>query len=70
MFAEYGCVYFNFGESNNNFLKQDRTGRILFKLFDKDPSHFPGTLRTQVWSLLFTLASCYYFNVFFAKHIY
>ncbi|KAJ0087175.1 hypothetical protein Patl1_09313 [Pistacia atlantica] len=25
----------------------DRTGRIIFKLFDKDPSHFPGALRTQ-----------------------
>lgn len=28
--------------------QQDRTGRIMFKLFEKDPSHFPGTLRTQV----------------------
>lgn len=27
---------------------QDRTGRIIFKLFDKDPSHFPGALRNQV----------------------
>lgn len=27
---------------------QDRTGRIIFKLFDKDPSSFPGALRTQV----------------------
>ena len=35
------------------FLLQDRTGRILFKLFDKDPSHFPGSLRTQVRSLWF-----------------
>ena len=32
---------------------QDRTGRISFKLFDKDPSNFPGTLRTQVKSLWF-----------------
>lgn len=29
-------------------LPQDRTGKILFKLFDKDPSHFPNTLRSQV----------------------
>ncbi|KAL3618413.1 SBP domain [Castilleja foliolosa] len=27
---------------------QDRTGRIIFKLFDKDPSHLPGSLRTQI----------------------
>ncbi|CAN6580036.1 unnamed protein product [Malus baccata var. baccata] len=31
---------------------QDRTGRILFKLFDKDPSHLPGTLRTQIYNWL------------------
>ncbi|KAJ8747883.1 hypothetical protein K2173_014530 [Erythroxylum novogranatense] len=31
---------------------QDRTGRIIFKLFDKDPSHFPGTLRTQIYNWL------------------
>ncbi|KAK2395040.1 hypothetical protein QL285_056806 [Trifolium repens] len=27
--------------------QQDRTGRIMFKLFDKHHSHFPGTLRSQ-----------------------
>ncbi|KAG6699737.1 hypothetical protein I3842_08G079800 [Carya illinoinensis] len=31
---------------------QDRTGRIIFKLFDKDPSHFPETLRTQIFCWL------------------
>ncbi|KAL5557641.1 hypothetical protein UlMin_033852 [Ulmus minor] len=31
---------------------QDRTGRIMFKLFDKDPSHFPGTLRSQIFNWL------------------
>ncbi|KAK2988167.1 hypothetical protein RJ640_020649 [Escallonia rubra] len=31
---------------------QDRTGRIIFKLFDKDPSHLPGTLRTQIFNWL------------------
>lgn len=31
---------------------QDRTGRIMFKLFDKHPSQFPGTLRTQVYNWL------------------
>jgi hypothetical protein len=36
---------------------QDRTGRLIFKLFDKDPSHFPGTLRTKV-SLLYILVLC------------
>ena len=39
------------------FHLQDRTGRIIFKLFDKDPSHFPGTLRTKV-SLLYILVLC------------
>ena len=36
--------------------EQDRTGRIIFKLFDKDPSDFPRTLRTQVRSYLPILA--------------
>nr|WMI30906.1 squamosa promter-binding-like protein 5 [Diospyros sp. 'deyangshi'] len=31
---------------------QDRTGRIIFKLFGKDPSQLPGTLRTQVYNWL------------------
>lgn len=31
---------------------QDRTGRIIFKLFDKDPSSFPGNLRTQILNWL------------------
>lgn len=31
---------------------QDRTGRIMFKLFDKHPSHFPGTLRSQIYNWL------------------
>ncbi|XWS24642.1 hypothetical protein CRYUN_Cryun28dG0120000 [Craigia yunnanensis] len=31
---------------------QDRTGRIIFKLFNKDPSHFPGTLRAQIYNWL------------------
>ncbi|KAK1287515.1 Squamosa promoter-binding-like protein 15 [Acorus calamus] len=34
--------------SSSNSDQQDRTGRIIFKLFDKDPSMFPGTLRTQI----------------------
>ncbi|KAK1314089.1 Squamosa promoter-binding-like protein 15 [Acorus calamus] len=34
--------------SSSNSDQQDRTGRIIFKLFDKDPSKFPGTLRTQI----------------------
>ncbi|GKV33347.1 hypothetical protein SLEP1_g41869 [Rubroshorea leprosula] len=32
--------------------QQDRTGRIILKLFDKDPSHFPGTLRSQIYNWL------------------
>ncbi|XP_047319938.1 squamosa promoter-binding-like protein 15 [Impatiens glandulifera] len=31
---------------------QDRTGRIIIKLFDKDPSHLPGGLRTQIFDWL------------------
>ncbi|KAL5565190.1 hypothetical protein UlMin_028354 [Ulmus minor] len=31
---------------------QDRTGRIMFKLLDKDPSHFPETLRSQIFNWL------------------
>ncbi|XP_031270291.1 squamosa promoter-binding-like protein 14 [Pistacia vera] len=38
--------------SSLNSDAQDRTGRIIFKLFDKDPSHFPGALRTQIYSWL------------------
>lgn len=30
----------------------DRTGRIVFKLFGKDPSHLPETLRSQIYSWL------------------
>ncbi|KAF8022381.1 hypothetical protein BT93_F0038 [Corymbia citriodora subsp. variegata] len=33
-------------------LQQERTGRIMFKLFEKDPSHFPGTLRSQIFNWL------------------
>ncbi|KAL5713716.1 Squamosa promoter-binding-like protein [Ranunculus cassubicifolius] len=38
--------------SSSNSGAQDRTGRILFKLFDKDPSSFPGTLRTEILNWL------------------
>ncbi|KAI3762327.1 hypothetical protein L1987_52754 [Smallanthus sonchifolius] len=38
--------------SSLNSDPQDRTGRIMFKLFDKDPSHLPGSLRTQVYNWL------------------
>ncbi|KAG0463229.1 hypothetical protein HPP92_021705 [Vanilla planifolia] len=27
---------------------QERTGHIIFKLFDKDPSNFPGTLKSEI----------------------
>ncbi|KAK4389980.1 Squamosa promoter-binding-like protein 16 [Sesamum angolense] len=30
----------------------DRNGRIIFKLFDKDPSHLPGSLRAQIYNWL------------------
>nr|GMD85848.1 squamosa promoter-binding-like protein 14 [Ipomoea batatas] len=38
--------------SSTNSDARDRTGRIIFKLFDKDPSHLPGTLRTQIYNWL------------------
>ncbi|KAF8405616.1 hypothetical protein HHK36_010523 [Tetracentron sinense] len=38
--------------ASSNSDAQDRTGRIIFKLFDKDPSNFPGTLRTQIFNWL------------------
>ncbi|XP_059636356.1 squamosa promoter-binding-like protein 14 [Cornus florida] len=38
--------------SSLNSYAQDRTGRIIFKLFDKDPSQLPGTLRTQIYKWL------------------
>ncbi|KAL5985057.1 Squamosa promoter-binding-like protein, partial [Asimina triloba] len=38
--------------SSSNSDSQDRTGRIMFKLFDKDPSNFPGNLRTQIFNWL------------------
>ncbi|KAK4782183.1 hypothetical protein SAY86_016285 [Trapa natans] len=31
---------------------KEHTGRIMFKLFDKDPSHFPKALRSQIYSWL------------------
>ncbi|KAK7310201.1 hypothetical protein RJT34_07550 [Clitoria ternatea] len=31
---------------------QDRTGRIMFKLFDKHPNHLPETLRAQIYNWL------------------
>ncbi|KAK9112361.1 hypothetical protein Scep_019880 [Stephania cephalantha] len=34
--------------SSSNSDPQDRTGRIIFKLFDKDPSKFPASLRNQI----------------------
>ncbi|CAN6440497.1 unnamed protein product [Victoria cruziana] len=34
--------------SSSNSEARDRTGRIIFKLFDKDPSDFPPALRLQI----------------------
>ncbi|XP_020266067.1 squamosa promoter-binding-like protein 15, partial [Asparagus officinalis] len=34
--------------SSTNSDAQDRTGRIIFKLFDKDPSKIPAALRSQI----------------------
>nr|GMD03765.1 squamosa promoter-binding-like protein 14 [Ipomoea batatas] len=43
--------------SSLNSDAQDRTGRIMFKLFDKDPSHLPGSLRTQIYHWLSNIPS-------------
>ncbi|KFK44212.1 hypothetical protein AALP_AA1G229200 [Arabis alpina] len=36
---------------------QDRTGKIVFKLLDKDPSQLPGTLRTEIYNWLSNIPS-------------
>ncbi|CAA7040046.1 unnamed protein product [Microthlaspi erraticum] len=36
---------------------QDRTGKIVFKLLDKDPSQLPGTLRTDIYNWLSSIPS-------------
>lgn len=38
--------------SSSNCDTQERTGRIVFKLFDKDPSSLPGTLRSEILNWL------------------
>ncbi|CAH9145294.1 unnamed protein product [Cuscuta epithymum] len=40
-----------------NSRTQDRTGCIMFKLFDKDPSHLPETLRAQIYHWLSNIPS-------------
>ncbi|KAF7829445.1 squamosa promoter-binding-like protein 14 [Senna tora] len=50
--AGYRSSGSDYSPSSFNSDAQDRTGRIMFKLFDKDPSHFPGTLRTQIYNWL------------------
>ncbi|KAL1219766.1 Squamosa promoter-binding-like protein 14 [Cardamine amara subsp. amara] len=36
---------------------QNRTGKIVFKLLDKDPSQLPGTLRTEIYNWLSNIPS-------------
>ncbi|KAK8956996.1 Squamosa promoter-binding-like protein 15 [Platanthera zijinensis] len=38
--------------SSSNCDTQERTGRIVFKLFEKDPSSLPGTLRSEILNWL------------------
>ncbi|XP_052188154.1 squamosa promoter-binding-like protein 14 [Diospyros lotus] len=38
--------------SSSNSDAPDRTGRMIFKLFGKDPSQLPGTLRSQIYNWL------------------
>ncbi|KAF5455562.1 hypothetical protein F2P56_025123 [Juglans regia] len=50
--AGYASSGSDHSPSSLNSDAQDRTGRIIFKLFDKDPSHFPVTLRTEIYHWL------------------
>ncbi|KAL7116397.1 hypothetical protein ACP275_03G002800 [Erythranthe tilingii] len=50
--AGYASSGSDHSPSSLNSDAQDRTGRIIFKLFDKDPSHLPGSLQTQIYSWL------------------
>lgn len=50
--AGYASSGSDHSPSSLNSDAQDRTGRIIFKLFDKDPSHIPGTLRSQIFNWL------------------
>ncbi|CAH8382119.1 unnamed protein product [Eruca vesicaria subsp. sativa] len=52
--TSYASVY---SPPGLNFDAQDRTGKIVFKLFEKDPSHLPGTLRTELYSWLSSIPS-------------
>ncbi|XP_042379380.1 squamosa promoter-binding-like protein 15 isoform X1 [Zingiber officinale] len=47
----YKSNYSDHSPSSSNSV-QDRTGRIVFKLFGKDPSSFPDALRAQVFNWL------------------
>ncbi|XP_058724125.1 squamosa promoter-binding-like protein 14 [Vicia villosa] len=55
--AGYASSGSDYSPPSLNSDTQDRTGRIMFKLFDKHPSHFPGTLRTQIYNWLSTRPS-------------
>ncbi|KAJ6809285.1 squamosa promoter-binding-like protein 15 isoform X2 [Iris pallida] len=46
--AGYTSSVSDHSPSSSNSDARDRTGRIIFKLFDKDPSKIPATLRTQI----------------------
>ncbi|KAG6482647.1 squamosa promoter-binding-like protein 15 [Zingiber officinale] len=48
----YKSTCSDYSPSSSNSDAQDRTGRIIFKLFGKDPSSFPDALRAQVLNWL------------------
>ncbi|KAI4389669.1 hypothetical protein MLD38_001870 [Melastoma candidum] len=53
--SPYNAGSMSLSESDNllsNANAQNRTGRIMFKLFEKDPSHLPGSLRSQIHNWL------------------
>ncbi|CAJ2674214.1 unnamed protein product [Trifolium pratense] len=55
--AGYASSGSDYSPPSLNSDTQDRTGRIMFKLFDKHPSHLPGTLRSQIYNWLSTRPS-------------
>ncbi|WJX73730.1 Squamosa promoter-binding-like protein 14 [Trifolium repens] len=55
--AGYASSGSDFSPSSLNSDTQDCTRRIMFKLFDKHPSHFPRTLQTQIYNWLSTRPS-------------
>ncbi|KFK35612.1 hypothetical protein AALP_AA4G013700 [Arabis alpina] len=53
----YASSGFDYSPPSLNSDAQDRTGKIVFKVLDKDPSHLPWTLRTEIYNWLSNIPS-------------